>query len=78
MIDDHLWLPQAQSFIGKEEEGPVLPYGPPEYAAKIVLALLRTRLALLIGEPVVGVQLVIAEILEGCAVKLVRAGPGND
>src|SRR5271165_5028563 len=62
-------LAHSQPFIGPEEEELVLSDGPSQHAAEIVLSQLRPGEALGVGKPVVGIQLVVAEIFEGSAVK---------
>src|SRR5262249_15218269 len=71
---------QAKSLIREKEEGPVFDDRAAECAAKIVLSLPRfgkSRLHRSV-EPIVGIQNVVAQIIEDRSVELVRARASND
>ena len=64
-------------FVGAEEEQLVLLNRPAQHAAEIVLPQFGPRQTVGVCEPVVGIQLIVAEVLEGSPVKRVRAGLGD-
>src|SRR5205085_4128059 len=69
---------QAHAFIRGEEEGAVARERAAEAAAEVVLADGGALKAAAVGEPVVGVERVVAEVLEGRAVQLVRPRARGD
>jgi hypothetical protein len=84
--DGELRLPHAHAFVGEEKEAAVAPLvaerpeGPPgqpdrpaQYAAELVVAHRRARQVAAVAEPVVRVQLLVAEVFEQRPVVLVRA-----
>src|SRR5580693_7039617 len=69
-------LAHQQPLIRSKEKQLVLYDRPAQYPAEIVLPQFRPCKAVGIGEPIVGVQFVVAEVFERGAVKGVRAGSG--
>src|ERR1700679_1110370 len=67
-------LAHSHAFIGAEKKKLVFFNWSPTPAAEIVLPQLGSRQSVSVGEPIVGIQLVVAEVLECRAVKRVRAG----
>src|SRR5215470_10946885 len=73
----NLRLPYSQAFVGAEEEQLVFYDRAAEYSTEVVLPQRRLFQAFVIGEPVVGIQNIIAEIFERGAMKRVRARFGH-
>src|SRR5262249_6387309 len=67
-----------RTLVVEEKEYAVALDRPAQVPAELVPAQRRLSQSVLIGEEVVGVQLIVAEILEGRAVELVRARPRGD
>src|ERR1700678_2737250 len=67
-------MAHSHAFIGAEKEQLVFLNRSAHHAAEIVLPQLGSRQSVSVGEPIVGIQLVVAEVLECRAVKRVRAG----
>src|SRR5271166_6202651 len=67
-------LAHPQAFVRPEEEQLVLLDRAAQHAAEIVLPQFGPRQSVAVGEPIVGVEFVVAEVLERGAVKGIRAG----
>ena len=66
------------AFVVEKEEQLIAPDGAAEIASELVPAQRRFGVAGLIGEEIVRIEFVVAEVLEQRAVKLVRTGLGGD
>lgn len=57
------WQSEAQTFIRKEEERPVLQDRPAKVASKIILPFSWLRLAGVVGEPIIGIESIVSQVI---------------
>src|SRR4029077_14184268 len=73
-----LWQPEPQTFIGEEEKSPIFQDRPAERPPEIVLSLFWFWFTCVVGEPVVRVEHIVAQVIEQGPVKPIRARASDD
>src|SRR5581483_255407 len=71
-------LAQPQPLVGEEKESLVFNHGSASYTAKVIQPLFRFRQAVVVHEPVRGIQRAVSEILRERAMKCIGPGARDD